>query len=695
MPSAPKVITWLSLVASPLGAALAFVLQPVMGKILLPRLGGTAATWLGAALFFQVSLLLGYAWGLWLSRRSTRFQTIAVCVLAVVSVATFHAPEAFAGSPTIPGVGLALALSCLPAMMLLFSLSPWLHSWRERLGLPEPYALYALSNIGSLGALVAYPFVIEPFLGLSDQLSIWRGFLILVAAVLVGGIILLNTAEKRQPTPSPAPARAIEIPLLSWPLWLALSALGCAVMLAATQLIAGEIGSVPLAWVGPLGVYLASFALIFSGRWQPWMTGLSAVGLALSLTTYMTLKGFGSATVDGVRVIALVACCGFASLTGNALLHALRPARGGEWFYLALGIGGAIGGLGSIWGIPALFARPVEFAVGAAVLLAAALFWGARWRHPGAAFACIAIALGPVLILGVKQADADRMGDGVLTNYRDVYGHLMIKTDPWSVVLSSATTTHGTQMIENNESRRRPTLYFTENSAIGRAIAALQAERPSIRIAVVGLGAGTIAAYARPSDEIIFYDIDPKIESVARTHFTYLADCLGHVRVEIADGRRALAESVDDFDLVMIDAFMGDSIPAHLATREALEIYQQRIRARDGLVVVNASLRYSQLYPVLAATARSLWLESMEVRTYIEKSGDDIDWDPVSSTYVLLGSAARAAEWNGWFSLEEDEGRVTRELTRLEAIVAGPSDIWTDDRSATLDTLDLIIWLTR
>jgi spermidine synthase len=695
LPSAVQLINWLSVAAAPLGAALAFILQPIMAKLLLPRLGGTAATWLGAALFFQVALLLGYGWGLWLARRPIGFQAIAIGALSVLAIVTFHTPQAFSGSPTIPGVGLSLTLSCLPSMVLLFSISPWLHAWRERLNLPEPYALYALSSIGSLAALLAFPFLLEPFVGLSDQLSIWRGFFILLVSILSGGTILLANAEARISSNAIPLARANEIPLPSWLLWVSFSAITCAVMLAATQLIAAEIGSVPLAWVGPLGVYLASFTMIFSGRWQSWMTGASAVGLAISLAAYMTFKGFGSATVSGPCLLALVSCCGFASLTGNALLYSTRPARGGEWFYLALGIGGAMGGLGSIWIVPLLFPHPVEFTIGAATLLAAALFWGSRWRHIGSAAACLTFALSPVLILGLKQINVERMGNGVLTHYRDPYGNLMIKTDAGSVVLSSANTTHGTQLVETTASRLRPTLYYTESSAVGRAILILQNERPSIRIAAVGLGAGTIAAYARPSDQIIFYDIDPKIQSVARTYFSYLADSRGDVRIEIADGRRALAESDEDFDLVIIDAFSGGGIPIHLATREALAIYQNRINSNDGIIVFHASMRYSRLYPILAATAKTLRLESIEVNTYIENPQDDRDWDPVTSTYILLGSSGRASQWERWLPPEEDEGRVTRELTRTDAMHGSFYQIWTDDRNATLDMLSPTLWLAR
>lgn len=688
-----RIVKWLGLLTCPLGAALSFGLQPMMGKILLPRLGGTAATWLGAALFFQFALLVGYAWGLWLSRLSTRAQAAAVGTLSILAIVTFHAPDSFSQDPSVLGVVASLSTACLPAMVLLFSLSPWLHSWRERLGMNEPYALYALSNIGSLLALFLYPLLIEPLVGIADQTTFWRGLCGVIAATISVAALALWLGEKNHSIPPPRPFSARHIHPLAWPGWITLSALSCATMLAATQLVAAEIGSTPLAWVGPLGVYLAGFALIFSGRWQPWMTGVAIVGLGLSLAAFMSMKGFGSATTDGARLIVLIICCGFASLVGTALLYSTRPGQGGAWFYLALAAGGTLGGIVSIWIVPALFFRPVEFPVLAAVLLAIGLFWGSRWRHFGAACACLALSVGPVLIIGSRQAMEERLGDGILAHYRDIHGHLMVKIDHRSVVLSSATTTHGTQLTETSETRLRPTLYYTESSAIGRALISLQAERPSLRLAIVGLGSGTLAAYSRPTDELVFFDIDPKVEAVARNHFTYLSDARGNIRIKLADGRKALADTNEDFDLIIIDAFMGDGIPAHLLTREALEIYQSRLRARDGLLVVHSTLRYSDLYPIIAATASTLRMESLEVTTDISHSLDAKDWDANRSSYILIGSHRQAEDWADWYPHEEDEGRVKRSLTRLTAVVAGPRNIWTDDRAAALDVVDLSRWL--
>ncbi len=687
-----SIISTLTLSAVPIGAALAFVIQPMAGKAMLPFMGGTAITWIGATLFFQISLLLGYAWGLGLSRLSLRGQFIAQLALAVVALITFRLPGSDHSEPSLALVFWALGSSGLPAMVLLFSLSPWVHSWRERLSMPEPYALYAISSVGSLAALLLYPIVVETNLTLSAQESIWRSLFILVALLAVCSALALwklsppSVSHKTEKFKGFSPMKIV--------CWIGLSALPCMVMLGSAGLVASEIGSNPLAWAGPLGIYLAAFAVVFSGRWRPWLTGVAVTGLGLVLAAYMVHKGFGVATVDIYRLWLLIALCGFGSLVSVALLHSTRPETDGAWFYLVIAAGGVLGGLLSLFIVPILFPRPVEFPVFSGLVLACGLIWAARWRNAGTVTACLLFALGPVFLLGSKQAAEDRMGDGVITHYRDVNSHLMIKTDSISVVVSSDTTTHGTQLIATPENRRRPTKYFTESSAVGKVITLLQAERPAIRICVIGLGAGTLATYARPGDEIIFLDIDPKIEPVARKHFTYLADCRGTVSVVLADGRKALEKpEIGDFDLIIMDAFMGDGVPHHLLTREAIEAYQSRLLKRDGVLIIQATMRYSNLFPRVAATIRTLGWEAIGVETVIESATADRDWDAAISNYIVSAREARLQNAINTMPYDEDNGRVKRSITRLNAVLAGKDNIWTDDMSASLDTLNINKWL--
>jgi predicted O-methyltransferase YrrM len=688
-----RIISTLTLSAVPLGAALAFVIQPMAGKAMLPEMGGTAVTWIGATLFFQIALLLGYVWGIVLARLTLRGQFLGQLALAVLALGTFRLPGGGGGGE--PGLGLVfwtLGISNLPAMTLLFSLSPWVHSWRERLSMPEPYALYAISSLGSLAALVLYPVVVETNLTLSAQEAIWRSLFILVALLAVCGVLAIWKLSPPAETYRAEKLKGFDPLKIAG--WIALSALPCMVMLGAVGLVASEVGSNPLAWAGPLGVYLAAFAIVFSGRWRPWLSGVAVAGLGLALAAYMVHKGFGVATVDGMRFWLLILLCGLASVVSIALLHSTRPENGGAWFYLVIAAGGVLGGMLSLFAVPSLFPRPAEFPVFSGLVLACGLFWGTRWRNAGTAAACLALSLGPVFLLGMRQANEDKMGDGVITHYRDVNSHLMIKTDAISAVLSSDTTTHGSQLTETPEARRQPTHYYTESSAAGRVIAYLQAERPAMRICVIGLGAGTLATYVRAEDEIVFFDIDPKIEPVARNHFTYLKDCRGALSVQLADGRKALERAgAGDFDLIVVDAFMGDGVPHHLLTREALEVYQSRLLQRDGLLLIHATMRYSNLFPRVAATTRTLGWEAVGVETVIESSLKDRDWDAATSNYIVSGREPLLQTVIGKIPYDEDEGRVKRSITRLNAVLSGTNNIWTDERSAALDTIDINKWL--
>ena len=254
----------LVITAVPLAAFLAFAIQPIMGKRLLPIYGGTSGTWLGCMVYFQLALLLGYSWAAWLVRKTPLFQMTATMVLAVIAVATFHLPsDETAEAAGIARVVWRLAFASLPAMVLLFSTSPLLTGWLRRRGEEVPYYLYAISNAGSLIALLLYPFVIETSLGLGDQSNFWHGGLLLAAAALAaaGYVFKHTTAGAAKEAPEPVEALAPGTVVL----WLFLSALTCVGMLGATYHLTAEIGSSPIAWVGPFGVYLFSFMITFSG----------------------------------------------------------------------------------------------------------------------------------------------------------------------------------------------------------------------------------------------------------------------------------------------------------------------------------------------------------------------------------------------------------------------------------------------
>lgn len=675
--------------AVPLAAFLGFSIQPMMGKQLLPIYGGTAGTWLGCMVFFQLALLLGYSWAAWLVQKSIGFQTLATTALGLVAVLSFHMPDDDAhATASILRVVWRLSICSLPAMVLLFSASPLLHGWLRRRGEEVPYYLYAISNAGSLAAVLLYPFVVETRIGLHDQAFFWHGCLAIIVGLLAAaGFILRKSLPVASDQPAPVVAESLSAGTVG--AWLGLSALTCVGMLGATNHLVAEMGSNPLAWVGPFGVFLFSFMVVFSGRWVRWMTVTTIVWLAVSLAGFMVAKGFKGVTVNHTTAWWLLSLTASGSFLGNALLHTLRPAQRFERFYLVLAAGGVIGGLLSSTVIPYVLFQPIEFALASVALLTAGMVWLNGTRNASGAFVTAAVLVAPVIGMGISQTGSASHGGGRLDHYRDLYGHIMIKTDERSVVLSSDTTTHGSQLTADLAARRRPTLYFTESTGIGRVIETLQANRPGINVGVIGLGAGTLAAYARKSDAIDFWDIDPKSIRVARENFTFVAESPGKIDLILRDGRKALEETKTDYDLIVVDAFTGDGIPSHLLTREAMAVYFKRLEKRGGLLVVQASNRYSRLFPVVEATARTLGRSSLLVYTEILDSTETRDWDPTRTEWIVIGDLQTMRTAPDWFPLEEDPKRIKRTLTTVNTPLIQQRLIWTDDRNAAIDAFGL------
>jgi predicted membrane-bound spermidine synthase len=403
----------------------------------------------------------------------------------------------------------------------------------------------------------------------------------------------------------------------------------------------------------------------------------------------MVAKGFKGVTVNHTTAWWLLSLTASGSFLGNALLHNLRPAQRFERFYLVLAAGGVVGGLLSSTVIPYVLFQPIEFALASVALLTAGMVWLNGTRTASGALVTAAVLVAPVIGMGISQTGSASHGGGRLDHYRDLYGHIMIKTDDRSVVLSSDTTTQGSQLTADLAARRRPTLYFTESTGIGRVIETLQATRPAINVGVIGLGAGTLAAYARKPDAMDFWDIDPKSIRVARENFTFVAESPGKIDLNLRDGRKALDETKTDYDLIVVNAFSGDGIPFHLLTREAMAVYFKRLEKRGGLLVVQASNRYSRLFPVVEATARTLGRSSLLVYTEILDSTETRDWDPTRTEWIVIGDLQTMRTAPDWFPLEEDPKRILRTLTTVTSPLIQPRLIWTDDRNAAIDAFGL------
>jgi SAM-dependent methyltransferase len=624
-----------------LSSFLLFLVQPLIARLILPWFGGSAAVWTTCMLFFQILLLAGYAYAHLLVRetRSSKVQFVIHAALLAAAVATLPILPAESWKPQggdDPTVRILLLLGATVGLpyFLLASTSPLVQAWfaRARPG-SNPYRLFAMSNLASLGALVGYPFVVEPVFSAHEQVSIWSW--------LFGAFALL-CASLAWITPS-ADTRTIEAEKGDrrpyW-LWLALSATGSVLLLAVTNHLTQNVAAVPLLWLAPLVLYLLSFILTFEGGawYQPrrlWVVLLVALGGMAWLLADSRLQ-FELGLQLGVYLAGLLIACLFC----HGELYRTRPAAGGlTAFYLTISAGGALGGVLVAVVAPLVFDAYYELGIG---LVMVALLAALRFAPlgPWARYASLAALLG---VAGCAMYEAVDYRQDVRLSERNFYGVLRVKEygrpgeERYLRRLVHGAIMHGEQ-YQSERWRRFLTSYYTEYSGIGAAIHSKQAAGP-IRVGVIGLGAGTIAAYGRKGDVYRFYDINPDVVAVAKREFTFLGDSEAEIQVALGDARLSLErEAPQHFDVLAVDAFSGDAIPVHLITREALAVYLRQVKP-GGIVAFHLSNRFLQLIPVVARLAREQGVHA----TLVSDDPDEHDDSPRSRSDWVLVSKSRAA----------------------------------------------------
>lgn len=676
--SGSRLLRVLACATAVLASAFTFLVQPVVGKLLVPQFGGGAGLWVTTMFFFQVALFGGYALAHVLRNLPLGRQGWIVAGLAVVALLTLNLlPATPAGLPPWGGILVVLSVGLLPAVLLSTSFGIVLQGWLSVVEGRVPYWIYSISNLGSLLALVAYPFVIEPRIGLQTQTVVLRAMVGVLALISVVCAVLI---VRRHRDRRAAQELAESIPPARWAAWIGLSFLGCALMLSGTNLLQAEIGSNPLAWLIPLGLYLASFSLAFVERWPRGVRWGLALVLAVGLAGFMAERGVLHSALAGWPLVWLAVALAAGCVTGNRLLFELRPERRYSVFYLAVAGGGALGGIYCSLLAPNLFPRSFEFVGTAAVLTALSFGWclaradrRVRWAIQAAAVA------GVALWCGLQLRNEDRgMATKTLRNH---YGTIVLRVQSDRVLLASETTLHGGQFLAPNL-RRTPTLYYAEGSALGRCVRFLQAEKPGLKLGDVGLGVGTLAAYTRETDELVFWEINPLMLRVAADAFSFLREARGPTRVELDDGRLGLARWPGKFDLLLVDAFSGDAVPMHLMTREAFTAYLGHVP--DGIVLLNLSNHYIDLLPVVVGHARALGREVIAVYSLPPEPirvGGGFD---APARYAVVVPSGRVAAVRALFAAPAPDG--TRYLVTSGGEI--PSIDWTDDRHAIVEVLD-------
>lgn len=770
-----------------LGAFLLFGVQPLLGKFLLPWFGGTPAVWTTCLLFFQGALLAGYAYAHAAGRRAADEQRrLHVLVLAIsllvmlVCVLFWRSPilppeswkPAGAGRPVIRLLALLTAAIGLPYLVLAAT-GPLLQAWYSqcRPG-AAPWRLYALSNLGSLLALMAYPTAVEPLITLPVQARLWAA----AYGVYAWGcwrcarvradvrpesraVAAAAALEERAPIDVPPPPVDRTPAGSRYALWLALAAVPSLLLSAITNQMCQEVAPVPFLWVVPLAVYLLSFIICFAGDryywrwlWQP------ALVLSAGAAYVMLERGIDAPIV--VQLLAYPLVLFAAAMACHGELVRLRPDPSRlTAFYLTIAAGGAIGSASVAVVAPMVFHGFSELHVGLwlacalvalvnlvdrtswmhgrapwpalmAVAVMGALWilpvaedlatvgdagrlwleqWSAAWMLWAVLAALVPLTLGlrrwqPTMFRRVSlwtsaalllaalgmfahllATNARLANSGAISATRNFYGVIAVREKSAGTprlhryVLMHGRIEHGHQ-LRSPELRRVPASYYTESSGFGLAMLtrpkrASDEDRP-LRIGMVGLGVGTSASLAEAPDSIRFYEINPAVVALSlgsSNVFTYLKDCPGKVDVVLGDARLSLERELREggpqqFDVLGIDAFSSDAIPAHLLTKEAIEVYRQHLRRPGGILAIHISNRYLDLQPVVRAAALALGLDTAVIES---TPGSDNDPEAFTSTWVLLAPDPETLKHPGIASVAlKSDGRISR--------------LWTDDFSNLL-----------
>jgi SAM-dependent methyltransferase len=662
-----------------LSAFLLFLVQPIIAKLILPQFGGSVAVWATCLVFFQLALLLGYAYAHQVVKRdhSGRLRQVhigllllSLLVLPIVpSEASPLSPDV---APSAQIVALLLATIGLP-FALLATTSPLLQAWLAREGTRrDPYRLFVVSNLASLFALVSYPWLIEPWLGTATQAKVWSalyaGYVALATAVAVTRGRHARTPEVPAPAQAASPhaARALGLPRMLG--WIALAALASYELVAVTNHLTQNVPSMPMMWVLPLGAYLLTFTLCFDG--DRWYRPAAFRGATLVAVLAMCWMLYDLQLVHQIALQASVFVGGLfvvGMFCHGELARDRPPPQQLTQFYLCVAGGGALGGALVGLGAPALLPGYFEVEIGL-VLVTLAVMWRSFRRS---IVWVVAAATATVCAAATAAYRIEDSTDKVLSMSRNFYGVVRVREqqgdarDPGTLerTLVHGSILHGQQYM-SSEARRRPTSYYVESSGIGRVLRAL-GERP-VDVGVVGLGTGTIATYGKPGDRYHFFEIDPAVVAVAQRYFPFLSDSPATVQVHVGDGRLLLQHAeAARFDVLAVDAFSGDSIPVHLITREAVALYLQRIKP-GGVIALHVSNRYLDLRPVVGRIAADMGLQW----AYVEDEIREHDGPEKSSSDWILLARGRAV-------LEQP---LIQEATR-ELPGARPRKAWTDDYS--------------
>lgn len=661
-----------------LSAFLLFQVQPVISKFILPWFGGSPGVWTTCMLFFQCTLFLGYAYAHGLMKLPHRQQALVHGALLIAALCVLPIAPGSAWKPSgleDPAGKILLLLLANVALpyFILSSTSPLVQVWFSRVK-PHgsPWRLYALSNIGSLAALLTYPFLIEPRLDVLEQTR-WWGWMFVAFAALSLTLAFVDRS-KADVVEAQAEEAAQEVAPRWWQrlLWVLLPAFASAMLLATTNHVCQDVAVIPFLWIMPLSLYLLTFIICFEHeRWyRPVWFGIAAlivifvtVGYPEIPTERLDDSSFGKGIVALLHLKSSLgdiiksfktqlAVCFSAMFLACMVCHGeltrLKPAhRHLTEFYLLMSLGGAVGGLVVSLVAPRVFDTFLEwpigliccFAIAGMVVLKAAFRRESKIQRYGFGIPIVAACVAGFLFMkkwGFQMEDrAERV--------RNFYGAVSVEKE-WDdeqggefVQLHHGAIVHGTQW-QTDDWRATPLSYYSHDSGIGRALDSLK-NKPDAKVGIVGMGSATSAAYGQKGHTFRFYDINPDIVRLAKKHFTYLGDFEkrgGKLEIALGDARLNLErEPSQQFDVLLLDAFAGDSVPVHLLTKEAFEIYRRHMKP-DGIIVTHVTNRYLSLAPVIEKVAAATGYKTTRIITEVDSPYEYTDYVLVTNNEAFL-----------------------------------------------------------
>ena len=653
-----------------LSAFLLFQVQPLIGKMILPWFGGSAAVWTTCMLFFQLVLLLGYFYSHWVVRYlSPSRQGLVHGGLLLISLLLIPISPSLgwkpmgAENPTLRILGLLTVSIGLPYFVL-STTGPLLQAWfaRERSGL-VPYRLFALSNFGSMLALLAYPVAVEPIFPTLWQSYLWSGLYACFAGACAllawrgrNGIPIVQQAHHE----GRAPRWTDKV------LWAALAACPSILMVADTSFLTTNIAPIPMIWVAPLALYLLSFILSFERRsWYQRKVFLPLLVLGLGALAYLPTMGISEIPLYVSMAINLTAFF-VACMVCHGELARLQPHPSHlTGYYLMLAVGGVVGGffVGII--APYFFNSNYELSIGillTGLVAAIAVIPKLKFSSPQWRSACIVFTAAVLLALAWIRID-DHMEEtsGAEVTARNFYGTLQVFNNTKG---QYRTMFHG-QIIHGRQNTAPdkldlPTTYYSPDGGAGKAMQIKAAQGP-LRVGVIGLGVGTLVSYGRKDDYFRLYEIDPMVIAIAHNNFSFLSRTAAATEIILGDARLQLEkEAAQLFDVLVVDAFSGDSVPIHLLTREAFAQYFRHLKP-DGVLAVHITNRFLDLRPVVKTAAnyfgrdvRLVDSESLPEKLVLPSRWALISGDPVFFKDLRLSSATTIADQSGFQPWKDD-----------------------------------------